>query len=185
MQNVDQDSHERDLNPPDIAQENERVVHEEPLAESRLHPHDQPYEDTMRFLEGNIAFDWMLNRIRRVLLMTRGVNLSATSTLISSGVWRASRHVETASPSLCTKYHVDWDPVRFLREQYVHRTALGDVIVLTSDEGHVQVALLRDYIQQIWPVTGPPFLKALEQWLISRGNEMDAVFERTRCCCFN
>lgn len=60
-----------------------------------------------------------------------------------------------------TQYRVecnmDWDPIQFLQDQQYDGDAawaLEHAIVLTGSESNCQASIVRDYLEELWPVTG-------------------------------
>jgi hypothetical protein len=77
----------------------------------------------------------------------------------------ASLHKQNIAPAAIAShcwFNIEWDPVRFLTEQYPsYTTIIEDVITLTGSDPNVQAATCAQYMHQTWPITGSETLRAL------------------------
>lgn len=97
-----------------------------------------------------------------------------------------SRISPMRSPALyTTDYELTWNLMRFLREQEydseVCPETIGRVITITGDAEVAQALSCRDYMEQMWPLTGKDLIGLLED--IIRAPEQNHTGE---CCsCFS
>jgi hypothetical protein len=141
-----------------------------------------PLEDKLSFgreaLRKSEAYKWLISAVQRSINMN-GVQPSCME---SHRQWllkmletntsqaQASKHRKISRrrrPALYTaKFELSWDIMGFLREQeYIDKdlhAIVGRVITLSGDCQFVQALPCKEYMEQIWPTTGPDFVQLLE-----------------------
>lgn len=138
-------------------------------------PETDPRGDMLAFglatLRESEAYKWLISTVQRNVKIN-GVQpsrmrdhrqwflalLDATSTRIS----------RRRKPDLYTaKFELSWDLIGFLQEQeYVDEdpsSVIGRVITLSGDHECVQALPCKNYMEQLWPSTGPDFVQLFER----------------------
>lgn len=130
----------------------------------------------------NPAYFWFNSRILRNLTVSALCSGPYNPVYFSISFHNSFGNARTCS----ARYVVDWDPVKFIEEQYPekHRmragnfTGLGEILTITGTLPNTQVLTVKEYIQQTWPVTGTEVLNAVEDAIRLRYDSSHIVRRR-------
>lgn len=144
---------------------------------------DAQLDDTIRrmrdFLSDNATFEWLKQRVQAVMSTSGGSELTAVSKQLSSILKQGF----SAANEQTFAYTIDWDPLEFMQCNYVGYVDLASVISINTDGQACEACTVGEYVERIWPVTGPRFLDAVGSWWrhVSDGRE-EEPFRRMYPC---
>ena len=121
------------------------------------------YPEAWQFLTGSHAYYWLLARVRTEMLLTKRDRASeAIKREIMRGL--ASRPKGYAKAVTKAKFYVYWSLRTFLKEKYPDEQSvrLGSLITMIASGDDVQALTCAQYMGQVWPVTGPETLSAVQ-----------------------
>ncbi|KAH6648607.1 hypothetical protein BKA67DRAFT_661569 [Truncatella angustata] len=152
----------------------------------------QDYEDTpideemtqySQFIFGEHSYEWLVSRLRRELLFSRADPdaMMEIGETINRSIPRAN-HVSRRKPPQGANviFAVDWDILRFLREQEYEEPnaeAIANAITLTGSCVDAQALSCSEYLSQTWPLTGSYILLLIQKLLRSPDGESQVVVE--------
>jgi hypothetical protein len=124
----------------------------------------------------NTTFDWLKSRIQTIVK-------SASEHAWMLKARRLSDLLLTMDYDKIEygiKIVVDWDLQEFMDQNYSGFVDIANVISISSSTQSCEAGTVGEYIARVWPITGPYFLRVLQDWWrqISDGHG-DKPFERT------
>lgn len=115
------------------------------------------------------AFEQLQTRIRTESLLSNreGQAIQSIRTTILGALDTLDSHFRASSKGLklrTANFAVSWNAVEFLRQQYpeLEPPAIKDIVTLTSAATDAQAVTCRDYIRQLWPLSGEDALLVLQ-----------------------
>jgi hypothetical protein len=138
-------------------------------------PETDPWGDMFTFelatLRESEAYKWLVSTVQRNVKIN-GVQPSRMRdhrqwflALLDSTSTRISRRKK---PDLYTaEFELSWNLMGFLQEQEYDdedpSSVIGGVITLSGDDKCVQALPCKEYMEQIWPSTGPDFVQLFQR----------------------
>ena len=144
---------------------------------------DAQLDDTMQrmreFLSDNATFEWLKQRVQAVMSTSGGGELTAVSKQLSSILKQGF----SAANEQNFAYTIDWDPLDFMQSNYTGYVDVASVISISSDGQACEACTVGEYVERIWPVTGPRFLDAVRSWWrhVSDGREEEPLQRMYAC----
>lgn len=144
-------------------------------------------EDQLRkykkFIQGSVAYQSLLCRMcQHHELSTEGRNrlLELNSTICDQVRMQQKKYMSRQRPSPLVElsFRVNWNPrhyLLFLDDEPLAENILDRVLCLTGSWEEAVATTVRDYVQQIWPVTGGAVLDLLKKMVLGTENEEHEV----------
>lgn len=135
---------------------------------------DNTQDLTSGTIRGLVGYKWLITAIKRSIHIRipsiqaqdhRNTLLQALESIEAAP--HLTRISPRRSPALyTTDYELPWNLMRFLREQEYDRRGCPDivsrVITITGGAKFAQALSCKDYMEQMWPLTGADLVKLLE-----------------------
>ncbi|KAH9908388.1 hypothetical protein F4778DRAFT_717069 [Xylariomycetidae sp. FL2044] len=137
-------------------------------------------EEYRRIIATNSSYSWLLSRLRREIILS-GTDRGAVTDMEDDIFWAISKtvaisrtvdvnHISRKHPpsGVQVDFRITWPLMEFLQQQEYDEPiadAIANVITLTGSHSHVQALTCRQYMAQMWPITGPQILELLQNML--------------------
>lgn len=138
-------------------------------------PKDWPYFGTVL---DTSAYDWLVLQLRVhfALDTTQAAIIQQVRTDLATNLLATSRRLGAAHgcDTVEACFDLDWDLTSFFRDQnYSDRPAdaLCKVVTLTGSDTHVQAQSCREYLEQVWPQTGPELVAILSDVVATQSGD--------------
>lgn len=149
-------------------QEATEVLIQEDSAELKMIP---DLEDYRKVLVDDPSYMWMLARLHRDLILST-VQYDILDQIRNEIQieFPRTRNVsrKKAPEEVQVAFTVDWDILSFLNDQgydIPHSEAIARCVTLTGTRTHAQALTCRQYMAQMWPLTGMQTLKVIQEAL--------------------
>lgn len=147
----------------DIALDQNDAVNDEEDGEDYAITH---FPEAWQFLTGSHAYYWLLSRVRSEILHSKREDTTAENIRrnIVKGLSSRPRRSGYGQAVSKARFEISWSLPGFLEKQYPEERnlRLGSLITLVASGDDVQALTCAQYMSQVWPVTGPETLSALQ-----------------------
>ncbi|KAI1347988.1 hypothetical protein F5Y01DRAFT_229273 [Xylaria sp. FL0043] len=139
-------------------------------------------EEYRKILVENPIYMWMLARLRRDLILS--AREYTIPNYIMGVIQSRFPRTKTVSRSKCPEevqvtFDVKWDIMGFLCQQdygIPHSEAIANSVTLTGSGTYAQALTCRQYMAQMWPLTGSQTLKLIQETLKSTEHKKTLFF---------
>ncbi|KAI1420318.1 hypothetical protein F5Y12DRAFT_719702 [Xylaria sp. FL1777] len=128
-------------------------------------------EEYRKILVEDPSYMWMLARLRRDLILST-VHYDILNQIMGAiqSEFPQTRNVsrKKSPEEVQVTFTVDWDIIGFICQQGYdapHSEALANSVTLTGTHTHAQALTCRQYMAQMWPLTGLQTLKLIQETL--------------------
>ncbi|KAI0903789.1 hypothetical protein F4823DRAFT_253636 [Ustulina deusta] len=139
-------------------------------------------EEYRKMVVEDPSYMWMLTRLRRDLILSTAQNsiLNQISSAIQSDFPQIRNVSRWKSPEeVHAIFILHWDVIGFLRQQdydIPYSEAIANAVTLTGTHTHAQALTCRQYMAQMWPLTGVQTLKLIQETLKATDRSKNLFF---------
>ncbi|KAG0645247.1 hypothetical protein D0Z07_8888 [Hyphodiscus hymeniophilus] len=124
------------------------------------------YPEAWQFLTSSHAYYWLLSRVRSEMLLSKreGTTAEKIRNEILRGLAAQPKRNGYGQAMSKVKFNISWCFPQFLSGNYPkeRNPSISSFITLVASKDNVQALTCGQYMSQVWPVTGPEILSALQ-----------------------